>query len=67
MWRRHKVRVNWHRRLKDDEIAKENGFNQRLFKQTEVYEYDLSWRDYPHRTVQRNWKSQSKNRKQWER
>ncbi|BBL19247.1 hypothetical protein KIT04_078 [Vibrio phage KIT04] len=67
MWDRHKLRVNWHRRLKDDVTSIENGFNKRLFRQADVYMYDLSWWDYPSRTVQRSWKSQSKKRKQWER
>ena len=67
MWQRHKLKVNWHRRLKDDDISRENGFTKRLFKQSEVYKHDLSWWDYPHRTIQRSWKSQTNNRKQWER
>lgn len=67
MDRRHKLKVNWHRSLKDDDIAVENGFTKRLFKQTEVYMYDLSWWDYPRRTHERSWKNQSKKRKQWER
>lgn len=60
MWRRHKLKVNWHRRLKDDEVSLENGFTKRLFKHSEVYMYDLSWWDYPSRTQERNWKSQRK-------
>lgn len=67
MWHRHKLRVNWHRRLKDDVTSIENGFKQRLFRQLSVYQHELAWWDYPHRTVQRSWKSQSKKRKQWER
>lgn len=67
MYRRHKIRVNWHRLLKDDDRSKEFGFTKRLFRSTELWSSYLSWWDYPLRTRSRSWKDQTKNRKQWER
>ncbi len=66
-YRRHKIRVDWHRRLKDDVTARENGFAKRSFGGTELWSSYLSWWDYPLRTASRSWKDQSKKRKQWER
>lgn len=67
MYRRHKIKVDWHRRLKQDVIARENGFKSRSFRGTELWSSYLSWWDYPLRTSSRSWKDQSKKRKQWER
>lgn len=60
MWRRRKLRVSWHRDLKQDSIAVEEGFTARLFKHKDVYAIDLAYWDYPSRTVQRSWKQQRK-------
>ncbi|BAV81224.1 hypothetical protein [Vibrio phage VCPH] len=60
MYRRNKVRVNWHQELKNDEFSKEFGFKKRLRKQSELWMYDLSWYDYPGRCVERSWKKHRK-------
>lgn len=67
MYTRTKLRLSWQKLLKQDFILKENGFNKRLFKQSDVYTENLTYWEYPRRTIQRSWKSQSKKRKQWER
>lgn len=66
-WTRHKIRVDWHRRLKDDVTSREFGFTQRSFRSNELWSSYLSWWDYPPRTCSRSWKDQTKKRKQWER
>ena len=65
-WRRNKINTNWHKLLKQDATSVENGFTKRLFRQSEVYDFTLSWYDYPKRSISRSWKDQSKKRKQWE-
>lgn len=67
---RSKVRVNWHQLLKADQVAEENGFHNRLFRQTEVYQFDFAWWDYPRRSnckwsSSNSWKNDKRRKHQY--
>lgn len=60
-WSRHKLRLTWHKELKNDGVLESYGFTNRLFRQKDVYLYDLIWWDYPHRSNHtRSWKAHRK-------
>ena len=63
---RHKLRISWHKILKDDVYASEFGFHTRTMKHTDVFIDELCFWNYPSRTISKCWKDQSKKRRQWE-
>ena len=63
--RRHKIRVCWHKLLKDDvscvQASDQYPVKFRKFRKSEVYCGDLMYYDYPERTLQRSWKKHRKH------